>query len=92
MANRKRKRRNPETYKLIVVAIFFVAILAIFIKAPNYRFDLIPKETIRLVYNTEELTTELEKEMIRDEQGEIYLAMEDVKRIWDEEKQNKLER
>lgn len=85
MANRKRKRRNPETYKLIVVAIFFVAILAIFIKAPNYRFDLIPKETIRLVYNTEELTTELEKEMIRDEQGEIYLAMEDVKRIWDED-------
>lgn len=83
MAKKRRKRRNKESYKLIVVAAFLLIILAILIKAPNYEFDHIPKETIRFVCNTEEMTENLSKKVIRDEQGEIYVSIEDVRKIWD---------
>lgn len=83
MSKKKKKRKNPERYKFIVVGIFFLVILLIFWKAPNYQMDLTPKQTIRLVYNTEELTAYLNKPIFLDEQGEIYLSLEDVKAIWD---------
>lgn len=45
--------------------------------------DLTPKQTIRLIYNTEELTAFLNQDIFLDEQGEIYVSLEDVKAIWD---------
>jgi len=84
MANHKRKRRNKDTYKLIVVAIFLVIIIIVFHKAPNYVLDLIPKQTIRLIYNTDDLTLGLVKPIIRDEKEDIYIAVEDIRKIWDE--------
>jgi len=83
MAIKKKKRKNPDSYKFIVVGLFFLGILLVFWKAPNYKMDLTPKQTVRLVYNTQELTPYLNKPIFLDEQGEMYLSLEDVKAIWD---------
>lgn len=83
MSKKKKKRKNQERYKFMVVGIFFLVILLVFWKAPNYQIDLTPKQTIRLIYNTEELTAFLNQDIFLDEQGEIYVSLEDVKAIWD---------
>ena len=83
MSKKKKKRKNQERYKFMVVGIFFLVILLVFWKAPNYQMDLTPKQTIRLIYNTEELTAFLNQDIFLDEQGEIYVSLEDVKAIWD---------
>lgn len=83
MSKKKKKRKNAESYKFIVVGIFFLVIWLVFWKAPNYQMDLTPKQTVRLVYNTEELTAYLNKPLFLDEQGGIYVSLEDVKAIWD---------
>lgn len=78
------KKVGKLLIKLIIIAIFIVGIAGALKIAPNYVKNDITDRT-NLIINCSNVTGRMKQNLIKDENGVIYLSMEDIKNYYDSE-------
>lgn len=83
MARRvKEKVKNNWILKIIVVAIFLVAVIAVIKISGNYKNNDITGK-INLIINNSNVTDDLKQDIFTDENGVIYISKDDIENFFD---------
>ena len=79
---KERKSRGNYITKGIVVLIALAIVAFILVISPNYKNEEITDRT-NVIINNNNITAHLKKEVYIDEEGNIYLSMEDLENFYD---------
>ncbi len=82
MAKRIKKENNKIIYKIIVVIIFLISVVAILQFSNNYVIDEITNKT-NLIINNGNVTKSLKLDMFIDENKVVYISKKDIENFFD---------